>query len=46
LRQIIALRFAGDGEFLDMARQAAEHGTDPVEIKKAIKNWRADHHRA
>ncbi|HEY3741811.1 MAG TPA: DUF6526 family protein [Bryobacteraceae bacterium] len=40
--QIAALRFASDAEFIDMANQAAEKGTAPVEIKKSIKSWRAD----
>lgn len=44
--QIVALRFASDGEFVELARQAAEKGTAPLEIKKAIKHWRADFYRA
>lgn len=43
--QIIALRFASDGEFVELARKAAEEKMSPVDIKKAIKNWRADNHR-
>ncbi|HUA58333.1 MAG TPA: DUF6526 family protein [Verrucomicrobiae bacterium] len=44
--QIIALRFASDGEFVAMAKNAAEAGTAPDDIKRSIKEWRADTHRA
>jgi hypothetical protein len=44
--QIIALRFAGDGEFVALAQQAAEQGLAPNAIKQAIQHWRADHNRA
>jgi len=43
--QIIALRFAGDDEFLDLMDKAIKENTAPKEIKKSIKNWTADHHR-
>ncbi len=43
--QIIALRFAGDDEFRTLATRAAEHGTAPDDIKKAVKYWREDTHR-
>jgi hypothetical protein len=46
LPQIVALRFASDEEFVSLAAQAAEKKLKPVEIKKLIKNWRADYHRA
>ncbi|HVM89457.1 MAG TPA: DUF6526 family protein [Puia sp.] len=46
MRQIIALRFAGDDEFVDLAKKAAEQNLSSQDIKKEIKNWRADHHRA
>lgn len=45
IQQIIALRFASDDEFPGMAAKAAAEGTAPVDIKKAVKNWRADTHR-
>lgn len=45
IRQIIALRFAPDDEFVPLAKRAAEEGTAPDEIKKAVKNWRADEYR-
>lgn len=46
LSQIIALRFAPDEEFVDLSRQAAEKSLSNDDIKKAIKKWKADHHRA
>jgi len=45
IRQVIALRFAPDDEFVPLAKRAAEEGTVPDEIKKAIKNWRPDEYR-
>lgn len=45
LGQIIALRFAGDEEFVSLAKKAAEEGTRSRDIKKSIQQWRADHHR-
>lgn len=44
--QIVALRFAPDDEFVDLARKSAEQGTAPKDIKQAIRNWRPDHYRA
>lgn len=43
--QIIALRFASDDEFPTLAQKAAEDKMRSKEIKKLIKNWRADHYR-
>ena len=45
MRQVIALRFASDGEFTELARKAAETGMEPKAIKQAIKNWKADEDR-
>ncbi len=45
LGQIIALRFASDEEFIELAKQAAEQNIRSAEIKKIIKDWKADHHR-
>lgn len=45
LGQIIALRFAPDGEFPGLANKAAEEGLRPAEIKKLIRSWRPDYHR-
>ncbi len=43
--QIIALRFAEDDEFLSLAQKAANENMKPVEIKRAIQKWKADHYR-
>ncbi|WP_342046179.1 DUF6526 family protein [Bacillus sp. OTU530] len=43
--QIVALRFAEDSEFVDLCKKAAAEGLKPADIKKAIKNWKADHNR-
>ncbi len=45
VKQIVALRFASDAEFVALAAKAANEGTDPKEIKRSIKSWRADHDR-
>jgi hypothetical protein len=45
VRQVVALRFAGDAEFPELSRRAAEEGLRPSEIKKAIREWRADLYR-
>jgi FlaA1/EpsC-like NDP-sugar epimerase len=45
ISQIIALRFASDEEFVDLAKRSAEENLKQTEIKKAINNWKADHHR-
>ncbi len=44
--QIIALRFADDEEYLELIKRAIDENMKPADIKKAIKGWRADHHRA
>jgi hypothetical protein len=44
--QVIALRFAPDEEFLELVDRTVSENLSPVEIKKAIRNWKADHHRA
>ncbi len=46
IRQVIALRFAPDGEFPLLARRAADEKMAPDAIKQAIKNWKEDLYRA
>ena len=45
MRQIIALRFAEDDEFIALAKRAVGENMGAKEIKMAIKNWKADHNR-
>ena len=46
IKQIVGLRFASDGEFVDLARKAADEGLSMDDIKKSVKHWRPDHDRA
>jgi hypothetical protein len=43
--QLIGLRFAGDDEVVELAKQALEHNWTRKEIKERIQNWRADYFR-
>jgi len=43
--QIIALRFADDEEYFSLAEKAIKENLSSADIKKAIQQWRADHHR-
>lgn len=45
IRQVIALRFAPDAEFVALASKAAEDKLPPDAIKRAIRSWRADTYR-
>ncbi|HMT75114.1 MAG TPA: DUF6526 family protein [Chitinophagaceae bacterium] len=45
LSQIIALRFAADEEFPELAKRAVSEKLSQKEIKLAITNWRADYNR-
>ena len=46
MSQIVALRFAPDEEFIELAKEAVGKNLSAKEIKMAIKNWKADHYRA
>ena len=46
MRQVIALRFASDEEFVELCEKAIRENLSQREIKKSIKNWRPDYHRA
>jgi len=45
IQQIIGLRFASDGEFVALAKRAADEKLSPDAIKRAVKDWRADLYR-
>ncbi len=47
VRQLVALRFASDGELPDLVRDVlAGKFATPTDIKKAVKSWQADYLRA
>ena len=43
--QLIALRFASDGEVVGLVAQTLEGNWDQKQVKSAIKNWRPDYLR-
>jgi hypothetical protein len=43
--ELVALRFASDGELADLVRTVLQSHPKPAEIKKMIKRWEADHIR-
>lgn len=45
LPQILALRFAPDDEFPELTNKATAENLSSDDIKKLIKNWRADNYR-
>jgi hypothetical protein len=45
VRQIVGLRFAPDTEFVALAQRAAAESLSEDDIKKAVKNWKADTYR-
>lgn len=44
-KQIAALRFAGNDEFVSLLDRTLKENLSPDEIKKSIQNWRADNMR-
>jgi Family of unknown function (DUF6526) len=40
--QLVGLRFAGDDEVAELARQALQENLNRRQIKERIRNWRAD----
>jgi len=46
VRQIVGLRFASDDEMATLVASAIKEKLSENDIKKSIKNWRADHYRA
>jgi hypothetical protein len=45
IRQVIGLRFAPDAEFVELARKAVAENLSEDQIKRAVKNWKADTYR-
>lgn len=43
--QIIALRFAGDDEWLALMERTIKENLSSKEIKQNIQNWRGDYYR-
>ena len=43
--QIVSLRFAPDEELPDLMDRTLAENLAPKEIKEAIRDWQADHHR-
>lgn len=45
IQQIIALRFAQDDEFVQLAAHASKENLSSKQIKQSIKNWKGDYYR-
>ena len=45
IRQIIALRFASNEEFVGLSERAVKEGLSASQIKESINKWRADEYR-
>ena len=43
--QLVALRFASDGEMTELVRTVLKDGTKQADIKKMIKQWQPDYVR-
>jgi AMMECR1 domain-containing protein len=43
--QIVALRFASNDEFVELARRAVEENLSQKQIKNAIQHWKGDYYR-
>jgi len=43
--QLIGLRFAGDDEVVELAKQSLQHHLTRKQIKERIRSWRADNWR-
>jgi hypothetical protein len=44
-KQLVALRFASDGELNDLVPKVLEKQMEPKDIKQAIRQWRPDNFR-
>lgn len=44
-KQLYALRFAGDDEFINLIQQADEENLSSKEIKQSVENWNPDYQR-
>jgi hypothetical protein len=45
MRHIVALRFAGDEEYVELCKRAVTENLSAKQIKQAVKNWKADYSR-
>lgn len=45
MKQIIALRFSPDSEFVELCKEAVEKHLSATEIKKSVSRWKGDYHR-
>ena len=43
--QLVALRFASDGELAERVSEALDQNLQPKQIKERVKTWRPDHFR-
>ena len=44
-QQLVALRFASDGEVPGLVQRALTENLSPADIKKAVRSWRGDYWR-